>query len=136
MDSKPVRPDLPDEEEALAIPLLFGRFLVHRGYASEQELQAAVRVQAEFRCCAHALDIAAQLSPEQMAAARALQRDRGLTLRESVAALGLPVAAGGQGAGSPSRIGEILVRRGVMTAARLEAALEEFRQSYPAGREA
>jgi Mg-chelatase subunit ChlD len=65
-----------EDDEAMDIPLLFGRFLVHRGYASEQELAAAVHVRAESRSCSPALDVAAQLSCEQLAAARALQRAR------------------------------------------------------------
>lgn len=131
MDPKPVRLDLPEDEEALAIPLLFGRYLVHRGYASEQELAAAVRVQAELRACAPALDIAAQLSREQLAAARALQRERAMTLREAVAALGLALADRESSPEPPPRIGEILLRRGVLTAARLEAALAEYRRRPP-----
>jgi hypothetical protein len=116
------------------IPILFGRFLVREGKISEDELAEVIKIQTELNQSFSTVALEGGfITIEDFKKALSHQRQKGISFKDALKELNI--------ADDPTierinkalkekslRLGEILVKRGLMTEEELEKALNEFKE--------
>lgn len=116
----------------MAVPLFFGRFLVDQQFITDEELATTLQIQLEINDAFIATVLECGLiSMEQFRRIRNHQREKGMEFEEALRDLGLAdkeeMQAIFECAREKSiRLGEIIVKRNILTQAQMNEALELF----------
>ncbi|MBI4682822.1 MAG: hypothetical protein HY757_06945 [Nitrospirae bacterium] len=118
----------------MEIPILFGRYLVHSGRISEEQLAEATKVQAEinisFAVTALENDL---ITLDDFKKALLCQRQEGIRFREALIRLQIAdektIEAIDKAINERNvKLGELLVKRGIMEENELKKTLNEFKE--------
>jgi len=116
------------------IPIPFGRFLVRQGRLSEEELAEIIRVQAEINqsFATTALEDG-YITLDQFKEALNYQREKGVSFKEALRELNIVDEATIEKIEEAVmkkyvRLGELIVKRGIMTDDELRELLKEFKE--------
>jgi len=118
----------------MPIPLLFGRYLVREGKLSENQLSELLTVQSEINRSFSAKAIEGDfITIEEFKKGRQYQRDKGVTFRQALMDLGFADEKKVQEiedafADKKVKLGELMIRRGLITEEELHRVIDEFRE--------
>lgn len=118
----------------MGIPILFGRFLVREGKLSDKEIKELVQVQSEINNSFPVATLEGDfVNLDQFKKAREHQREKGVTFVESLKSLELAnddliKEVEGKMKQNNVKLGELIVRRGIMSEDELKEVLDEFKE--------